>query len=103
VLSGAPGDYVYLVNANNTVSVRKVALGASDGQNTAILSGLTAGDTVVVDGTDRLSDGAQISVSTGAAKPATGTQQVPATPGSPPGSKARKKPSAAAQGASTTS
>jgi multidrug efflux system membrane fusion protein len=103
VLSGAPGDYVYLVNANNTVSVRKVALGASDGQNTAILSGLTAGDTVVVDGTDRLSDGAQISVSTGAAKSATGTQQVPATPGSPPGSKARKKPSAAAQGASTTS
>jgi multidrug efflux system membrane fusion protein len=102
VLSGAPGDYVYLVNANNTVSVRKVTLGASDGRNTAILSGLTVGDTVVVDGTDRLSDGAQISVSTGA-RPATGTQQVPATPGSPPGSKARKKPSAATQGASATS
>jgi multidrug efflux system membrane fusion protein len=102
VLSGAPGDYVYLVNANNTVSVRKVALGASDGQNTAILSGLTAGDTVVVDGTDRLSDGAQISISTGAG-PATGTQQVPATPGSPPGSKAKKKPRAAAAGASATS
>jgi len=102
VLSGAPGDYVYFVNANNTVSVRKVTLGASDGRNTAILSGLTAGDTVVVDGTDRLSDGAQISVSTGA-RPATGTQQVPATPGSPPGSKARKKPRAAAPGASATS
>jgi multidrug efflux system membrane fusion protein len=103
VLSGAPGDYVYLVNANNTVSVRTVTLGASDGQNTAILSGLTAGDTVVVDGTDRLSDGAQISISTGAG-PATGTQQVPATPpGSPPGSKAKKKPRAAAAGASATS
>ena len=37
VLSGAPGDYVYLVNANNTVSVHKVTLGASDGRNTAIL------------------------------------------------------------------
>ena len=94
VLSGAPGDYVYLVNTNNTVSVRKVTLGPSDGRNTAILSGLAAGDTVVTDGTDRLSDGAQISVSTGAA---------PATPGSPPGSKARKKPSAATQGASATS
>jgi multidrug efflux system membrane fusion protein len=93
---------VYLVNANETVSVHKVTLGASDGRNTAILSGLTAGDTVVVDGTDRLSDGAQISVSTAAA-PAAGTPQVPATPGSPPGSKARKKPSAAAQGASATS
>ncbi len=102
VLSGAPGDYVYFVNANNTVSVRKVTLGASDGRNTAILSGLASGDSVVIDkATDRLSDGAQISVSTGAA-PA-GTQQVPATPGSPPGSKARKKPSAATQGASATS
>src|SRR3984885_9881760 len=102
VLSGAPGDYVYLANANNTVSVQKVTLGASDGRNTAILSGLAAGDTVVVDGTDRLSDGAQISVLT-AARAAAGTQQVPATPGSPPGSKARKKSSAATQGASPAS
>src|ERR1700722_15164556 len=101
VLSGAPGDYVYLANANKTVSVRKVTLGASDGRNTAILSGLAAGDTVVVDGTDRLSDGAQISVSTAAAS-APGAQQAPATPGSPPGSKARRKPSAA-KGASSTS
>jgi multidrug efflux system membrane fusion protein len=62
VLSGAPGDYVYLVNANNTVSVRKIKLGPSDGTNTAILSGLAAGDTVVIDGTDRLNDGAKISI-----------------------------------------
>jgi multidrug efflux system membrane fusion protein len=101
VLSGAPGDYVYLVNANKTVSVRKVTLGASDGRNTAILSGLAAGDSVVVDGTDRLSDGVAISVSAATSR-ATGTQQVPATPGSPPGSKARKKPSAP-QGASAAS
>ena len=62
VLSGAPGDYVYLVNADDTVSVRKVSLGPSDGQHTAILSGLAAGDTVVTDGTDRLTDKAKISV-----------------------------------------
>lgn len=64
VLSGAPGDYVYLVNANHTVSVHKVTLGPSDDQNTAILSGLSVGDTVVTDGTDRLSDGAKISIAT---------------------------------------
>jgi membrane fusion protein, multidrug efflux system len=62
VLSGAPGDYVYLVNADNTVSVRKITVGPSDGKNTAILAGISAGDTVVTDGTDRLSDGAKISV-----------------------------------------
>jgi membrane fusion protein, multidrug efflux system len=102
VLSGAPGDYVYLANANDTVSVRKVSLGPSDGQNTAILSGLSAGDTVVVDGTDRLSDGAKISVAA-PTKPAAASPQVQATPGSPPGSKARKKPSAGAQGSSGAS
>ena len=101
VLSGAPGDYVYLVNgANDGVSVRKVTLGPSDGQHTAILSGLSAGDTVVVDGTDRLNDGAKISVAA-PARPATATPQVQATPGSPPGSKARKK--TGAQGASAAS
>src|ERR1700728_2164050 len=42
VLSGAPGNYVYLANADNTVSVRKIKPGPSDGKNTAILSGLTA-------------------------------------------------------------
>ena len=68
----------------------------------SILSGLGAGDSVVVDGTDRLSDGVPISVSAATSR-ASGAQQVPATPGSPPGSKARKKPSAAAQGAGATS
>jgi hypothetical protein len=43
VLSGAPGNYVYLVNADHTVSVHKVKLGPSDGTNTAILSGLAVG------------------------------------------------------------
>lgn len=60
VLSGAPGDYVYLVNADQSVSVHKVTLGPSDGKDTVILSGLMAGQTVVTDGMDRLSDGAKI-------------------------------------------
>jgi len=96
VLTGAPGDYVYLVNADNTVSVRKVTLGPSDGENTAILSGLAVDDTVVIDGTDRLTDGAKISVSApkAAAAPASS-----ATPGSQPRSKAKKTPTAPAQGA----
>jgi membrane fusion protein, multidrug efflux system len=62
VLNGAPGDYVYLVNADNSVTVRKITVGPSDGKNTAILAGLAVGDTVVTDGTDRLSNGAKITV-----------------------------------------
>ncbi|HXC09421.1 MAG TPA: efflux RND transporter periplasmic adaptor subunit [Steroidobacteraceae bacterium] len=100
VLTGAPGDYVYFVNANNTVSVRKVTLGPSDGQHTAILSGLAADDTVVVDGTDRLTDGAGISISS--PKPAAAAGAATPTPGPAPGSKAKKRPSASAQGASSS-
>jgi multidrug efflux system membrane fusion protein len=62
VQNGAPGDYVYLVNADETVSVQKVTTGPSDGKNTAILAGLAQGDRVVTDGMDRLSDGANIRV-----------------------------------------
>lgn len=62
VLNGAPGTYVYLVNANHTVSVRKITPGPSDGVHTAVLGGLAVGDTVVTNGTDRLSDGARISI-----------------------------------------
>jgi len=70
VQTGAPGDYVYLVNTDNSVSVHKVTLGPSDGENTVITSGLAAGNIVVTDGTDRLSDGAKIQAA--AAKPASG-------------------------------
>jgi membrane fusion protein, multidrug efflux system len=69
VLTGAPGNYVYLVNRDgkdDTVSVRKVTVGPSDGTNTAISNGLSTGDLVVTDGTDRLSDGASIKIANAA-------------------------------------
>jgi multidrug efflux system membrane fusion protein len=100
VLTGAPGDYVYLVNANSTVSVHKVTLGPSDGQHTAILSGLSVGDSVVVDGTDRLTDGVKISISS-PKPPAAAAGAATPTPASAPGPKTKKRPSASAQGASS--
>jgi len=58
---GAPGSYVYVVNSSDsTVSVRVVKTGPSDGQRTALLSGLELGETVVTDGVDRLYDGAKV-------------------------------------------
>jgi len=99
VLSGAPGDYVYFVNPNDTVSVRKVTVGPSDGQHTVILSGLSVNDTVVVDGTDRLSDGAKISVAS--PKPPVAAPAPAPTPGSPPGSKAKKRPGAQSSSSSS--
>ena len=57
---GAPGSYVYVVNADSTVSVRVIKPGPIDGERAAILSGLDEGETVVNDGVDRLYDGAKV-------------------------------------------
>lgn len=69
---GAPGTYVYVVNTNNTVSVRPVKVGPTDGPMAEVTSGLSAGDRVVVDGTDRLRDGARVTIPGAASPPATG-------------------------------
>ena len=60
VLNGAQGSYVYLVNADNTVSMRPVVVGPSAGEVVSITKGLASGQTVVVDGADQLRDGAKI-------------------------------------------
>ncbi|HEX6842029.1 MAG TPA: MdtA/MuxA family multidrug efflux RND transporter periplasmic adaptor subunit, partial [Stellaceae bacterium] len=59
---GAPGTFVYVVKPDETVAVQPVKLGPGDAQNVAVLTGLAAGDKVVVDGTDRLRDGAQVTL-----------------------------------------
>jgi multidrug efflux system membrane fusion protein len=64
VQQGTPGTYAYAVNADNTVSVRLVKLGPTDGQNYSVISGLSLGEKVVVDGVDRLRDGAKITIPT---------------------------------------
>ena len=62
VQRGEPGTFVYVINANNTVSVRPVKVGPTDGNYMAVLSGLQPGEKVVTDGTDRLRDGAPVTV-----------------------------------------
>jgi len=57
---GAPGTFVYVIKPDHTVSVQKVKLGPTDDQWIAILSGLQPGENVVVDGSDRLRDGAKV-------------------------------------------
>jgi multidrug efflux system membrane fusion protein len=64
VQRGVPGTFVYLVNADNTVSVRKVELGVTDGDRVEVRSGLEPGDRIVIDGADKLRDGAKINVRT---------------------------------------
>jgi multidrug efflux system membrane fusion protein len=61
VQRGAPGTFVYVVKRDDsTVGVRKVTLGPGNATDVAIAKGLAPGETVVVDGADRLKDGAKV-------------------------------------------
>jgi multidrug efflux system membrane fusion protein len=62
VQRGVPGTFVYLINADNTVSVRPIQLGATEGDRVEVRSGLAPGDRIVVDGADKLRDGAKINL-----------------------------------------
>jgi multidrug efflux system membrane fusion protein len=72
VQRGVPGTFVYLINADSSVSVRPVQLGVTDGDRVEVRSGLAPGDRIVIDGADKLRDGAKINVrpEAGAATPA---------------------------------
>jgi membrane fusion protein, multidrug efflux system len=61
---GVPGTFVYLINAENTVSVRPVQLGVTDGDRVEVRSGLAPGDRIVIDGADKLREGAKVNIRT---------------------------------------
>ena len=83
VQQGAPGAFVYVINADGTVSVKTVKIGVTDGKLEQVVSGLSAGDRVVTDGTDRLRDGAKVTV-----PPKATAQGAGAANGAPPGTAA---------------
>jgi multidrug efflux system membrane fusion protein len=57
---GADGSFVFVVSPDKTVNQRAVKTGVQDGEKIAITEGLEPGDTVVIDGADRLRDGAEV-------------------------------------------
>ena len=81
--TGAPGYYVYVINDDSTVSVRQITIGPTDGTMTAVNSGLSAGDRVVVDGSDRLRDGLRVSVASLDGKQLGGSAGAPGAAGAP--------------------
>ncbi len=56
------GTVVYVVRDDSTVALRPVTPGATEGQVTAIDSGLQAGERVITDGVDRIREGAKVEV-----------------------------------------
>ncbi|WP_281279077.1 MdtA/MuxA family multidrug efflux RND transporter periplasmic adaptor subunit [Pigmentiphaga humi] len=85
VQRGTPGTFVYVAKEDNTVGLRVLKLGQVDGERVAVLEGLKPGERVVVEGVDRLRDGAQVQVVSGTQPAAAATvppqQRGPGTPG----------------------
>ena len=70
VQHGAPGAFVYRIKPDGTVAVQVVKTGLTDGDRVQIISGVSPGDQVVVDGADRLRDGTKVRVVPDQANPA---------------------------------
>jgi membrane fusion protein (multidrug efflux system) len=60
VLSDQQGDYVYVVDAKNTVEQRRVQIGQSTPSAAVIMAGLKEGDMVVLEGIQRVRPGIQV-------------------------------------------
>jgi multidrug efflux system membrane fusion protein len=54
------GTFVYVVKDDSTVEMRNVAVGASEGYEVVIVSGLAPGEVVVIEGVDRLQRGTKV-------------------------------------------
>jgi len=57
---GQQGSFVYVVGTDKKVTAKTVTLGATEGERVAVLTGISPGDKVVVDGADRLKDGMDV-------------------------------------------
>ncbi len=57
---GPNGDYVYVVDAEQVATMRAVTVGQASDEAVSIATGLTAGEHVVTEGGDRLTDGTRV-------------------------------------------
>ncbi|EML9904517.1 MdtA/MuxA family multidrug efflux RND transporter periplasmic adaptor subunit [Morganella morganii] len=69
---GTEGNYVWLLEADNKVRKQIVDVELQTPERVVIKSGVSTGDTLVTDGIDRLTDGAQVEVVSGQKKAAAG-------------------------------
>lgn len=81
VQRGPRSAYVYVVNADNSVTRRTVKVGHEDARESIITEGVKPGDKVVVDGASRLNEGTKVTIAEPGATSGTPTKDQPAAPG----------------------
>jgi membrane fusion protein, multidrug efflux system len=77
ILSDQQGDYVYVVDAQNKAQRQKVTLGQSTPTVASVTSGLKEGDTIVVEGIQRVRPGQPVSPGPPTAPPVPSTSSAP--------------------------
>lgn len=68
VQQGPQGSFVYLVKPDKTVTVRRLTVGAAQGNVVQVASGVAVNDVVVTDGQDKLQEGSHVEPHQQAAK-----------------------------------
>jgi len=91
--------FVYIVNADNTVSVQNVTVSTSDDQYTAV-TGLNPGVTLATSGFDRLEQGAKVRPQVAGQKGAHGASGTTTTPNGSPSTASGKGKGGHGSGAS---
>jgi len=61
---GSQGSFVYVVRDNQTAEFRPVTLKNTEGNDVALASGLQPGEIVILEGMDKVQDGARVDVQT---------------------------------------
>ncbi len=61
VQRGPDSMFAYVLKSDSTVELRKITTGPTEGDQTIIENGLAAGETVVIDGVDKLQNGTKVS------------------------------------------
>lgn len=64
VRHGSNGDFVFVLTDSHTASVRQITQGPAYGDKISIAKGLNAGERVITEGADRLTDGADVQLAT---------------------------------------
>jgi len=59
---GVHGSFVYVVNADHIATIKPVVVGVTTGDNTVVTSGIAPGQFVVIEGTDKLTDGIEVAI-----------------------------------------
>lgn len=62
VQRGTKGTFVYVVKEDQTVVVRPITVGATEGERVAVETGLAPHELVVVDGTEKLREGSRVDI-----------------------------------------